>query len=157
VTIAFVYKRMGKRVAVFYILSIIAVSVLTGLIFDELWVKIGTGIDLITAGGTHLPYSIKFIAAVLMAIIFLNSRYPLEKFLKRKRSINMEVNKNIHKIKVPDMVCQHCMMRITDALKKMPEIKKVSIDLKTKNVSVNSTLDRQIILDSIKQVGYQPQ
>ena len=49
------------------------------------------------------------------------------------------------------------MMRITDALRKVPEIQSVSIDLNAKEVSVDSTLDRQVIVESIKQVGYQPQ
>jgi copper chaperone CopZ len=55
------------------------------------------------------------------------------------------------------MTCQHCMMRITDALRKEPKIHSVSIDLNKKEVAVDSTLDRQVIVDSIKQVGYQPQ
>jgi uncharacterized membrane protein YraQ (UPF0718 family)/copper chaperone CopZ len=157
VTISFVYKRMGKRVAFFYILSIVVVSVVTGLLFDALWAKIGTGIDLVTAGGAHLPLSIKFSAAMLMAVIFLNSRYPLEKLFKSKRSDKMGQDKNLHMIKVPDMTCQHCMMRITAALRQVPKIQSVSIDLKKKEVAVDSTLDRQVIVDSIKQVGYQPQ
>ena len=69
----------------------------------------------------------------------------------------MEEDKNIHTIKVPDMTCQHCMMRITDALRKVPEIQSVSIDLNKKEVAVDSTLERQVIVDSIKRVGYQPQ
>jgi uncharacterized membrane protein YraQ (UPF0718 family)/copper chaperone CopZ len=157
VTISFVYKRMGKRVAFFYILSIVVVSVVTGLIFDALWAKIGTSIDLVTAGGAHMPYSIKLTAAVLMAVVFLNTRYPLGKLFKTKRSDKMEEDKNIHTIKVPDMTCQHCMMRITDALRKVPGIQSVSIDLNKKEVAVDSTLERQVIVDSIKRVGYQPQ
>jgi copper chaperone len=104
-----------------------------------------------------MPYSIKIAAAILMAVIFLNSRYPLGKLFKTKRSDKLEEDKNIHTIKVPDMTCQHCMMRITDALRKVPEIQSVSIDLNAKEVSVDSTLDRQVIVESIKQVGYQPQ
>jgi uncharacterized membrane protein YraQ (UPF0718 family)/copper chaperone CopZ len=157
VTISFVYKRMGKRVTLFYILSIVVVSVFTGLIFDVLWAKIGAGIDLVTAGGAHLPHGIKIAAAVLMAVIFFNTRYPLEKLFKTKRSDKMEEDKNLHTIKVPDMTCQHCMMKITDALRQVPEIQSVSIDLNKKEVAVDSTLERQIIVDSIKQVGYQPQ
>jgi uncharacterized membrane protein YraQ (UPF0718 family)/copper chaperone CopZ len=157
VTISLVYKRMGKRVTVFYVFSIVLVSVVTGLIFDVLWAKIGASIDLVTAGGAHIPHSIKIAAAILMAAIFLNSRYPLGKLFKIKRSDKMAEDKNLHTIKVPDMTCQHCMMRITDALRKVPEIYSVSIDLNAKEVSVASTLDRKFIVDSIKQVGYQPQ
>ena len=84
VTISFVYKRMGKRVAFLYIFSIIVVSVVCGLLFDLFWKNIGPEIDLVAAGGTHLPPGIKIAAAIAMALIFLNSKYHLTKRLKRK-------------------------------------------------------------------------
>ena len=40
VTIAFVYKRMGKRITILYILSIIIVSVVAGLLFDLILIKV---------------------------------------------------------------------------------------------------------------------
>jgi hypothetical protein len=154
VTISFVYKRMGKRIAVIYLFSIIAVSVVTGLIFDLLWKSIGANIDLVSAGGVHLPDGIKYAAAVFMALIFLNSRFDLRKLLRIK---NIPViSKNLHTIKVPDMTCRHCKMKISTALSRMPGIQSVSIDLNAREAAVESALDRQVILDRIKQEGYQP-
>ncbi len=69
----------------------------------------------------------------------------------------MTEDKKVQTIKVPDMSCQHCKNKITDALRQMPGIQSVSIDLNTREVTVESVLDRQLILDRIKQAGYQPQ
>ena len=69
----------------------------------------------------------------------------------------MTEEKKVQIIKVPDMSCQHCKNRIADALRQMPGVQSVSIDLETKEVTVESVLDRQLILDCIEQAGYQPQ
>jgi len=159
VTISFVYKKMGKRVTFFYVLSIIVVSVATGLVFDVLWKSIGSDIGLVTAGGGYLPHSIKLAAAAAMAVIFLISRFDIDftRLVKFTRRSKMAGDKTIQTIKVPDMTCQHCKMKITQILQQMPEIQSVSIDLDSKEVAVESALDRQVIVDRIKQEGYQPQ
>jgi uncharacterized membrane protein YraQ (UPF0718 family)/copper chaperone CopZ len=160
VTISFVYKRMGKRVTFFYVLSIILVSVVSGLIFDAIWRNIGGQVDLVTAGGEHLPHSIKIICAIAMVLIFLNSKYDLSRLFKRFKRGKITAGENphtLHTIKVPDMTCQHCKMTITDALTEMPGIRSVSIDLNTREVSVEAALDRQAIVDRIRQKGYKPQ
>lgn len=162
VTISFVYKKMGKRVAFLYVLSIIVVSVFSGLIFDALWKNIGSEAEFVTAGSGHLPHSIKIASAVAMIIIFFISKYDLNlaKRFKFSGRDQMEKEKNIqsHTISVPDMTCQHCKMKITGALEQMPEIQSVSINLESKEIAVDAgiNIDRQKIIDRIKQEGYQP-
>ena len=65
--------------------------------------------------------------------------------------------KRIYTIKVPDMNCQHCQEKITAALQQMPEIRSLSIDLTSREVLVESALDREVIVQRIKQEGYRPQ
>jgi uncharacterized membrane protein YraQ (UPF0718 family)/copper chaperone CopZ len=159
VTISFVFKRMGKRVAFFYLFSIVVVSVVCGLLFDLLWRRIGFEIDLVSAGGTHLPTGIKVAAAIAMAFIFLNSKYGLVRRWKRKQDLSVieHGDKTVYTIKVPDMNCQHCQLKITAALQQMPGVRSVSIDLNRREVAVESTLNKQTIWDRIKQEGYRPQ
>ncbi|NIM15230.1 MAG: hypothetical protein GTO45_24975 [Candidatus Aminicenantes bacterium] len=157
VTISFVYKRMGKRVAFFYVISIIVVSVVSGLIFDVIWRNIGGQVDLVAAGGAHLPHSVKLLCAIVMVFIFINTKYDIGGLFKRFRKGEIMKEENIHTIKVPDMTCQHCKMTITNALKEIPEIQSVSINLNTREVSVEAALDRQVIVDRIKEKGYKPE
>ncbi len=157
VTISFVYKRMGKRVTVFYIFSIIVVSVVSGLIFDVIWRNIGGRMDLVTAGGVHLPHGVKLLCALVMVFIFINTKYEFSRLFKRFKKGDIMAGENVHKIKVPDMTCRHCQMTITNALKEVPEIRSVSVDLGTKEVVVESELDRGAIVERIKEKGYKPE
>jgi uncharacterized membrane protein YraQ (UPF0718 family)/copper chaperone CopZ len=157
VTISFVYKRMGKRVAIYYILSIIIVSVITGLIFDIIWKTLGADVDLVAAGGVHIPHTVKIACAVLMALIFINTKYDINRLFKRFKKGGPMTGKEKQTIKVPDMTCQHCKMKITGALQEMPGIRSVTINLDAREVEVDTDLDRQKVIERIKQEGYKPE
>jgi len=156
VTISFVFKRMGKKIAFLYVASIILVSVLAGLVFDALWNNIDSGLDLVAIGGAQLPQSIKITAAIFMMLIFINAKYNLGKIFKSKKKVIPEDN-NRYTIKIPDMTCQHCQMKITGALEEMPGISSISIDLNSRELAVESSLERREIIHRIQQEGYRPQ
>jgi len=75
VTISFVYQRMGKKIAILYIISIIIVSILSGLLFD-LFIVGGKGsLGFITAGGKFMPQILKIISGIVLALIFINAKF----------------------------------------------------------------------------------
>ena len=150
VTISFVYKRMGKKITFLYILSIIAVSVAAGLFFDLILIRGKLNLGFISGGGKFLPQSIKVLSAVVLVFIFINSKFDLWR-------PKMKENKKTLNLKVPDMTCQHCKVKITDALNSIPDVKSVSIDLKTKEVMVETEADKKTIIDKIKKEGYNPE
>ena len=57
---------------------------------------------------------------------------------------------------VDGMHCQKCVARITDALKKTEDVKKVAIDLDKKTVTVisKSPLDASTTKNSIEALGF---
>jgi len=61
-------------------------------------------------------------------------------------------------IKVPDMSCHHCEMRITDILKDMPGVKKIKADAASKTTVVTidkkSPPDVQKLLSALEEGGY---
>ena len=58
---------------------------------------------------------------------------------------------------VNDMTCGHCVSNITKALKGADKDAKVSIDLATHRVQVESTsADAQALADAIQDAGYSP-
>ncbi|MCI0471225.1 MAG: SO_0444 family Cu/Zn efflux transporter [Candidatus Aminicenantes bacterium] len=150
VTISFVYKRMGKRITALYILSIIIVSVATGLIFDWIWRHSPGDMGFITAGDRFIPHALKILSAVALLLIIINSKYNLRRFRKVSKQ-------NLYKIKIPDMTCQHCKMRISEALQSIPGVKSVFIDLNNKEVTVEGAVDKNLILERIREEGYTPE
>jgi uncharacterized membrane protein YraQ (UPF0718 family)/copper chaperone CopZ len=156
VTISFLFKKMGAKITAIYIASIVVVSVGSGLIFDWIW----RSQDSVTGhvhGSTHLPYFIQYGSAVAMLLVFINVRFDLlRRFAKLRKRGEFEMSKNTFNINVPDMTCRHCEMKITEAVKSLPGIQSVSIDLNAHLVAVEADVDRQVIVDRIKAEGYNP-
>ena len=69
----------------------------------------------------------------------------------------MEETNNVYKIKVPDMTCQHCKMKITQSLDDMPDVKLLSIDLNSKEVAFETQADSQKVFNRLKDEGYHPE
>lgn len=65
-------------------------------------------------------------------------------------------NKIVSKLSVEGMHCNSCAKRIEDTLKKNKDIKKVEINLNTKEVLITSTneLDINNIKEAINNLGY---
>ena len=61
------------------------------------------------------------------------------------------------KFMVKDMSCRHCVLRITDVVKRVAGVTDVSIDLDTRFVEVNGTADSAAVMDAIKGAGYTAQ
>lgn len=61
------------------------------------------------------------------------------------------------KIKIEGMTCQHCVMRIQKALKEVPGVLAVQVDLKKgeADVKVQDGVSPQILISAIKNAGYE--
>ena len=57
---------------------------------------------------------------------------------------------------VPDISCQHCADAISDELRQIPGVERVTVDLETKQVEVYGTeLDNQWLRTAIANAGYE--
>jgi copper chaperone len=59
-------------------------------------------------------------------------------------------------LNIPQMSCGHCVKAVTEAVKEVDPQAKVDVDLVTKKVTVQTQADRQKIVDSLAEAGYQP-
>jgi copper chaperone len=59
---------------------------------------------------------------------------------------------HMHKLHIPDMSCDHCVLRIREALES-EGVKIAQIDLKTKEVTLE-TLQIDPILEILEDIGY---
>lgn len=57
---------------------------------------------------------------------------------------------------VPDMSCGHCTAAIEKAITAADPAAKVSCDLDTRTVAVESTLGEPALSDAIRDAGYEP-
>ena len=57
---------------------------------------------------------------------------------------------------VPDISCQHCVDAVSDELRQIPGVQRVTVDLETKQVEVYGTeLDNQWLRTAIANAGYE--
>lgn len=59
-------------------------------------------------------------------------------------------------LNIPAMSCGHCVQAVTQAVHEVDPQAKVDVNLTTKRVDIDSTADRQKIVDSLAQAGYEP-
>ena len=57
-------------------------------------------------------------------------------------------------IKVPDMSCDHCKMRIQKALMGLDGVKSVEVDLESKHVTIAGDIDKEKVVSTIEDAGY---
>ena len=60
----------------------------------------------------------------------------------------------MYELTVEDMTCKHCVGRVTKAVQGIDEAAKVSIDLPSKRVSIDSDADLDRIVAAIDAAGY---
>ncbi|MCK4890167.1 MAG: permease [Candidatus Aminicenantes bacterium] len=151
VTLSFVWKRLGKKVAVIYLISIVLTSIVLGVIFDLL-----TGEFNITQVSAHAhaesgPGLITQISGILLMLLLINSRYDLFRLFKKNKEGNME------KIKVSDMTCNHCKMTITNTLKSVQGIGKFVVLIDEKEVRYDGVAGLELVKDKIREAGFKPE
>ena len=59
-------------------------------------------------------------------------------------------------LKVEGMGCAHCVDAVTKALKALPEVRDVKVDLENQRVTVSyeGSLEQQRITEAIEEAGY---
>ncbi|MBL7068188.1 MAG: permease [Candidatus Marinimicrobia bacterium] len=144
ITLGFVGKKLGKKVFIIYLVSIIIVAVGGGLLMD-MFLPTWSGQELMHRHNETSVF-LKIISAVLLLAIMGYSLFKEKKVIK---DIDME-----YRFYVPDMTCKHCQMTIENSLKKLPGIENVVISLADKTVSVDGEVDKNTIIKQIEDVGY---
>lgn len=144
ITMGFVGKKLGKRVFVIYLVSIIIIAVGGGLIMD-LFLPAWSGQELMHRHN-EISLFLKIISTILLLAIMGYSLLNKHKIIK---DVDME-----YRFYVPDMTCKHCQMTIENSLKKLPGIENVVISLANKTVSVDGEVDKNTIIKQIEGIGY---
>jgi len=141
ITLAFVGKKMGRKVLILYLSAIILIAIGFGL-----------GLDLLTRGisfewsgpaGSRPPYLLQLIATFLLLFLII--------FNLRSGQAGEEMRYSFY---VPDMTCKHCKMTIEQALRGLPGVEKVEIILDKKIVGISGEVDPKTIRREIEAVGY---
>jgi len=57
-------------------------------------------------------------------------------------------------LKVTGMTCNHCVMNVTKALKKIPGVDSADVSLEKAQAVVKGTADAQTLIEAVREEGY---
>jgi len=58
-------------------------------------------------------------------------------------------------LKVTGMTCNHCVMSVTKALKKVPGVETAEVSLEKAQAVVKGSADAQALIEAVKDEGYE--
>ena len=152
-TISFVAGKLGGKVLVIYLAVILMTAFAFGMLLDTIFADFDFT-KAVLAGGEMFPSWVRNGAAALLFALILNV-FVRKTLKKRKPEPGTKTGAVV--IKVPDMSCKHCVLKIENAITSALGEVKVSIDLKSQMVRVEGTAEVEKIKDAITNAGYTPE
>lgn len=151
VTLSFVYKKLGKKIAMIYLISIVITSIVMGIIFDLIAGGLNISPVVAHAHGEDGTGIIKLISGLALLLLLVNSRYDLTKLFRRGNGVEME------KIKVKDISCNHCKNTIMNTLTKVKGIGNLEIIVEKKSVRYDGDAEPELVKKMIREAGFSPE
>jgi len=150
-TIAMVWKVLGKRVAVIYVVVMAASALAGGLLLDQLV----TGEQVVRAHGTHwmLPDYVKWASAVVLLAVLGHAviRRPRQAATPGPESRQTT-------LKIEGMTCSHCADSVRKALLSCPGVEAAEVDLHGGRARVSGrNADIEAMLKAVEELGYAAQ
>ncbi len=154
-TISVLWKSLGKRATLAYLISIIGGALVFGLMMDYVlpseWFKI-SGVGAGHVHGEHTSWVAIISAITLIAlIIYVEIKKSFPNILGNKKITIME-NSNTYKI--DGMTCNHCKNSVETNLVKLSNIEEALVNLEAKTVSVKGTASAEEVQKLVDDLGY---
>ena len=148
VTVSFVYSKLGKRAFFVYLVVIVLVSVFMGWMFNLVWQGLGGDVGLVMPHGQALPQTLTAICGIILLVLIVKG------FLPKKRGLKEEIPDMKYEISVPGMTCDHCRVTVEKAVKQVPGVAQVFVNLETKTVGIDGELNLNEVKKHIRDAGY---
>ncbi|MDD2960957.1 MAG: SO_0444 family Cu/Zn efflux transporter [Muribaculaceae bacterium] len=147
-----IYKVMGQRSTILYLLAIISGAIIFGLGVDYILPRNWFAINDAVIGSCHSSHPSHWlsvcssIALTLMLIFGISKRY-----ISSKSQTN---NTNMKKFKITGMMCNHCKANVEKNIMAIDGVKSVIVDLTLGTAEVDGNVNAGVIIDTIKSLGY---
>jgi uncharacterized protein len=157
-TITTIWKVLGKRTAIIYLLAIAIGALVFGLILDMFAINVRHNMDM--SSHFMIPPIVSTISAVVLLGILAQS------FINKRRSSRMSktcgispaaTDETIEEIqfRISGMTCSHCVENVTRALAESAGVKSVNVDLAKGSAVIRGvSLDQDALATSVEQLGY---
>lgn len=150
-TIATIWKVLGKKTALIYLITVAVAALAGGMILNLLW----DTFDFQMGGMSHwmLPRAINDISAVFLLIILGYAFYKSQTDKIESRLRGMEMKDAA--LQVKGMTCSHCTASVKRALEECKGVERAEVDLKTGKAYVQGQgLDLDELKNAVGKIGY---
>jgi len=148
-TMTVIYKILGRKNLLIYLLSIVICSIGFGLLFDLMFP--GLGIEDNNYSVSHILNSNMRIALSLSLIFILFNSLRIKYFVSKNGSISS--NSNL--LYIEGMTCNHCVDSVKKSLSKINGIENIDINLSDGKLTYNSSSDiGENVVEAILSLGY---
>jgi uncharacterized membrane protein YraQ (UPF0718 family)/copper chaperone CopZ len=152
-TIAMVWKVMGRRTAVIYLLSVLGCAIAAGLTMDYVYQALNLTLPAMSGHHDHEGVNVlQSIAAVAMLAIIGNALWRRG---KAKPAMPVELLMKTETLKITGMTCNHCVNTVRRALLEIPGVRAVEVDLAGGTAVVSGEgLDAARLQQAVQSLGY---
>lgn len=150
-TIATIWKVMGRRTGIIYLLTTAGCALLFGSILDLIYTSTAEVAE------PYMPWMLPSYVKATCAVALLA---VLAWSMHRHRHVHAEpipdeIGENMLKLNITGMTCSHCVNAVTRALQEHPAVESVTVDLKTGQALLSGTdLDASVLCEKVETLGY---
>jgi uncharacterized membrane protein YraQ (UPF0718 family)/copper chaperone CopZ len=149
-TIATIWRVMGRKTALVYVLTVAVCALLAGLGLDAFYASAH-----VAHGGHHMGMTPAWLrhgsAIVLLALLAVSTFWPI---LRPHRPHRYEYEDTL-RLSIRGMTCNHCVSSIQRALRELPNVRLAEVDLRAGRAEVVGTdLQAAQLVEAVKKLGY---
>ncbi len=155
-TITTIWRTMGPKTAILYLLSVAVTALVSGLTLDHLIPVIGgTGTPEM---GWMLPPTVTAALAIILLTVLIvgtiRSYLPSRRHVSSPKDLLAGQGESAIELKVTGMTCNHCRQAVERALKETPGTQAVQVDLRSGRAVVTGSPEPSELARAVESLGY---
>ena len=154
-SILVVYKSMGRRFTMVYLMTIVGFAVLFGLLLNatELFTShssLFTSCDACCLSTSALPSTFKIICATVLTLLIIFAL--MMKFFSR--FTNKQVDPDVTVYRVENMHCSHCEAAVVRAVEEVPGVEKAKASASANTLTIKGPAAEDAVRAAVEGIGY---
>jgi uncharacterized membrane protein YraQ (UPF0718 family)/copper chaperone CopZ len=152
-SIATVWKVMGRRAGIVYLLTVGVTALAAGLIFDALLV---TGLSSATVEPLwELPGAVKLAASLILIAALAPSLLPRLRRGSEDRESSPRADREVKELSVSGVTCAGCAERVADALRNCDGVQRATVDPSSGRAQIEGVgLDGSQLCEAVGDLGH---
>ncbi|MGQ9818983.1 MAG: SO_0444 family Cu/Zn efflux transporter [Candidatus Kapaibacteriales bacterium] len=153
-SIAILYKTLGKKSLLVYIGIVTFTALVFGFILNGIFSIIGINpqTQILHIHSHKMDVSLmQYLSSAFLLLLLISSYY--RKFV-HNFFVKSGTKMNGRKFKVEGMTCNHCVMNVTKAIRNVPGVRDVKVDLTEGSVFIEGEFLSESVRDAVESIGY---